>query len=599
MNNNGKHDIESRNLALIQEIYPQYSVMLTSQAEGAYDIADTASNTFSCRMNETGQWLHGPDDPWAKAEKDIKEADWTKQSMFLVVRPGLGYLPFSLYPNLRKGRNAQRMLIVEDRIDLFLESIKRFDWTDILRSDRVILMLVENPILAVIDFFVGNPVAMLPPFTGMCGVEVGQQEKLIMDRLSQTIADMAKNVNQASAGYLNDLSAHYASTQNDPTYQKRLLMVEPEHDYLADGIREGFEQENWFVNTYKANTRLLRFLNPFIWLVYTRENFPDMLLWMNRNTLSREGAHLLKQFPIKKVLWYLDNPKRVETTQEELESTDAYFSFDPTYLSYLKELSGAEGFYLPTAAGIAPLPECMPGMNWPDRNGPDVGFMGALAVARYQNVLAFWNRRDPAFVEILDGIVEEYLADPSVSLEDRFTASPGRERLPYSGFVVLYLEERVTYLKRLRQLLMIKDFGLVTYGSVEWARNEWAQDLAPCYSGEAPRYREDLPGVYYHTKINVNIFHAQCINSSNPRVYDVLAAGGFLLTEYKPVLEEEFELNRHLVCFHTPDELKEKVAYYLTHEAERDEIARAGQQFVLEHATYRHRVQEILQRISS
>ena len=318
---------------------------------------------------------------------------------------------------------------------------------------------------------------------------------------------------------------------------------------------------------------------------------------MNRCTLSPEGDEALRQFPIKRILWFLDSPKRVMTTAEEMRAVDAYYSFDPTYLPYLKELSGKEGQYLPTAAGIQPLPECGPEQKWRRREGPDVGFMGALAAQRFQDVRAFWLRRDPEFVRVLDAIVEEFLADPSQSLEERFNKSPGRDRLPYQGFVVLYLEERTTYFKRLRYLKNVKDLGLTTYGAAEWGRTEWADELASCYSGFAPQYQEELPRVYFDTKVNINIFHAQCVNSANPRVYDVLAAGGFLLTEYRPVLEEEFKLGEHLVCFKTPEELREKAEYYLKHEDERETIARAGQEYALKHAVYSTRVKTILENL--
>ncbi|MBD3266760.1 glycosyltransferase, partial [bacterium] len=248
---------------------------------------------------------------------------------------------------------------------------------------------------------------------------------------------------------------------------------------------------------------------------------------------------------------------------------------------------------------IRPRPECEPRSAWPQRQGPDVGFMGALAAQRYQKVLEFWQRRDAEYVRILDGIVEDYLADPTRSLEERYNASPGRDRLPYAGFVVLYLEERVTYLKRVRTLHCVNDLGLVTYGAGEWKEPAWAENLVDCYSGEMPRYREDLPRVYYHTKININIFHAQCINSTNPRVYDVLAAGGFLLTEYKPILEEEFQQEKHLVWYHSPEEMREKVVYYLEQEEEREAIARAGQEYVLQHATYKQRIQTMIDTIEN
>ncbi len=213
-------------------------------------------------------------------------------------------------------------------------------------------------------------------------------------------------------------------------------------------------------------------------------------------------------------------------------------------------------------------------------------------------MLAFWQGRDPEFVAILNAIVEAYLAEPSITLEERFNASPGRERLPYEGFVVLYLEERSTYLRRLRVLKPLKDLGLVTYGAKEWGNPAWAEDLVPCYSSEKPSYETDLPRIYYHTKVNVNVFHAQCVDSTNPRVYDVLAAGGFLLTEYRPEIEREFAIGEHLACFRTPEEAHEKAEYYLKNPNEREAIARAGQEFVLNHATYRHRVRDLLARIA-
>ena len=404
---------------------------------------------------------------------------------------------------------------------------------------------------------------------------------------------IVEQVFKASRQYMGEVYDYFKQTA--APRKRKVVLVEPEHDYLSNALSSGFEENGLDAAAFTANKRMLNFLNPYVWLVYTREHFPDVLLWMNRNTLSDEGAESLNKLPIKKVLWFLDSPKRVQTTREELDNSDAYFSFDPTYLDYLKELSGKKGTYLPTAAGIRPLPECQPGNEWPQRTGPKVGFMGALAAARFQEVRAYWLKRDPDFVVVLDGVVEDYLADESVTLEERFNQSKGRERLPYEGFVVLYLEERATYLKRLAALRRVNDFGLQTYGSPEWGAADWAQELVGCYAGYAPQYSQDLPSVYYHAQINVNVFHAQCFNSANPRVYDVLAAGGFLLTEYKPVLEEEFTLNQHLACFKNLDELREKTEYYLEHSDQREAIARAGQEFVLKNCTYAQRARTILE----
>ncbi len=606
MNSPSRFELYQRNLSLLLRIYPQYRSLFENGIPYStrFEIQPFGPQSYTCSMktgpcpeDSPGQpeirWLHGPGDPWIWAEDRVREAGLDTHRTFVTVRPGLGYLPFRLYPQLRKGRHAQRLLLVEDRIDLFRLALQLFDWTDLLRSDRVILLLTDDPVSAVTQFFSINPVAILPPLRVQTGIVESGEEHRLMAGLRQQLTELAQTVHGAARQYIQELQTHYRSAAPAHNRARRILLVEPEHDYLARPLAEAFRQEGCQVDVFQGNQRMIHFLNPYVWLAYTREHFPDILFWMNRNTLSPEGAEALAGLPIQKILWFLDSPKRVQTSREELQATDACFSFDPTYVPYLRELGGGNVRPLSTAAGISPLPECVPGKTGPAREGAPLGFVGALAADRFQEVREFWLRRDPEFVRILDDLVEAYLDDPSLSLEERFERSPGRERLPYQGFVVLYLEERATWLRRLRFLLAVHDLGLTTYGAPEWSHPDWARGLVPCFSGVAPQYTE-LSRVYYHTRININVFHVQCVDSCNPRVYDVLAAGGFLLTEYRPAVAREFRIGEHLVCFQTPEELREKAEYYTARPEEREAIARAGQAFVLDHATYRQRAREIL-----
>lgn len=589
-----------RNISLISGIYPDYPSRIASAPDThEYVFEKTGGGGVSCRIaggpgGGGDRWLHGPGDPWAAARQTIEAADWRTASLFIVIRPGLGYVPFSLYPNLRKGRGAQRMLIVEDRIDLFRHSLGMFDWTDVLRSDRVIYLPAEDLVHSALDFFVTNPVNLLQPIAVILGANPGPEEARLMGEIQSQLQQMASTATNAAKGYLNDLETHYRLAPRDPEAGKSVVLVRPEHDYLGKPLSNGFEANGCRVNTFHGNQRLLNFLNPYLWLVYTREHFPDILVWMNRNTLSPEGAAHLAKLPIHKVLWFLDNPKRVETTREELEATDAVFAFDHTYLPYIKELGGKDARVLHTAAGLRPLAGRGPGDSWPEREGPDIGFVGALAANRFKEVGDFWRERDPAFLSVLDGIAEDHTADPSPGLEARYLNSPARDRHPYSGFAVLYLEERATYFHRLRTLQTVADLGLATHGAAEWGQSEWAGGMIGCYTGRAPQYGDELAGVYFHSRVNINLFHAQCHDCVTPRVYDVLAAGGFLLTEHSPAVEREFEPGRHLAVFQTPEELREKAEYYLARGDEREAIAREGQRLVLEKHTYAHRAKAML-----
>jgi hypothetical protein len=170
-----------------------------------------------------------------------------------------------------------------------------------------------------------------------------------------------------------------------------------------------------------------------------------------------------------------------------------------------------------------------------------------------------------------------------------FEAGTGKR---YEGWSCLYIDEVRSARRRIEVLSHLPHRTLKLFGGPDWLTDAGA--LAECYAGRAVRYGCDLASVYYHALININVFHAQCIDSTNSRVYDVLAAGGFLLSEDQPVLHREFDVGRHLVTFSSPSEANDKVAYYLTHPAERETIAREGQRHVLAHHTFAERCGRVL-----
>lgn len=53
-------------------------------------------------------------------------------------------------------------------------------------------------------------------------------------------------------------------------------------------------------------------------------------------------------------------------------------------------------------------------------------------------------------------------------------------------------------------------------------------------------------------------------------------SGAFYLVEYFEELTEFFEPGKEIVCFTEPEELLERVRYYLAHDAERKRIQQAG-----------------------
>lgn len=100
------------------------------------------------------------------------------------------------------------------------------------------------------------------------------------------------------------------------------------------------------------------------------------------------------------------------------------------------------------------------------------------------------------------------------------------------------------------------------------------------------RYWDESPIVFAQSKINLN-FTIRNIRSGIPlRVWDILAAGGFCITNFQPELVMYFKNGEDLVWFEDEADLIKKVRYYLTHEDERKRIALNGQKKVRELHNY-------------
>ncbi len=85
--------------------------------------------------------------------------------------------------------------------------------------------------------------------------------------------------------------------------------------------------------------------------------------------------------------------------------------------------------------------------------------------------------------------------------------------------------------------------------------------------------------------------------SMSARAFTTLGLGGLYLTYPTKGIEEMFEPGKELVLFNTPDEMVEKIRYYLAHEEERKAIAAAGRRKALAHHTYQHRFERIFDRL--
>lgn len=106
-------------------------------------------------------------------------------------------------------------------------------------------------------------------------------------------------------------------------------------------------------------------------------------------------------------------------------------------------------------------------------------------------------------------------------------------------------------------------------------------------------YFSEAPFVFAHSKININMTAPNIETGIPLRVFDILGAGGFLITDWQEDLKDCFTIGKDLEIYDGLDDLLEKTDYYLKHDEKRIAIARHGLDTVRKKHTYNARFKEI------
>ena len=151
----------------------------------------------------------------------------------------------------------------------------------------------------------------------------------------------------------------------------------------------------------------------------------------------------------------------------------------------------------------------------------------------------------------------------------------------------------------LRRLLLLENIreNVTIYGN-RWHRN------FPLISHELqakitdiPMWGDALHALLARSKIVLNITRTDFYGAEtgvNLRIFECVAAGCFLLTDYCEELEELFDIGQEIETFRSSRELAEKVRYYLAHDDERRAIARRGHERFKSSHTWRSRIEQLV-----
>ncbi len=159
-------------------------------------------------------------------------------------------------------------------------------------------------------------------------------------------------------------------------------------------------------------------------------------------------------------------------------------------------------------------------------------------------------------------------------------------------YEVAILSRYLAYRERTRILNNLCDFVNVDFFTNDKYLKDLRKDIT-IHPGIS--YSDfELFKIYNRSRININI-SLHCIESGlSQRIYDVMASGGFMVSNYQEEIEEQFEIGEEIIIYHNEKELYDQVCYYLSHEDERKKVALKGQEKVFREHSYENRIYRIM-----
>jgi len=308
--------------------------------------------------------------------------------------------------------------------------------------------------------------------------------------------------------------------------------------------------------------------------------------------------------------WVYDTPQKELYTHYALYPCNYIFAFDKEQVRRLQDVGIKHVYHMPLAVHVNKIKMVLDTMNKSRsfRYCDDISFIGQLyRVENEENLISHMD----------ENVVEQIYAniDACFMKWDKNTRMHGlmsEECVRYFGELenhkikkeYPYMEEAFYYeaafLSRVvanRERVAILNKLAEKYKVHLYTNDKNTTQLSKRVKIDEGLSYDVLTKVYKESKINLNVT-LHCIETGIPqRVFDIMAAGGFLLTNYQEEIEEFFVPGEDLAVYHNEQELEELVEYYLNHEVERERIARNGQRKVLENHGYHIKLKNAFQKI--
>lgn len=144
------------------------------------------------------------------------------------------------------------------------------------------------------------------------------------------------------------------------------------------------------------------------------------------------------------------------------------------------------------------------------------------------------------------------------------------------------------YPERIEAMEYIKDLNLKIFGWKGWEKT----GLKNLFFGSLNA--KETAKLCNCAKICINMAIRPPLHAVNLKTFEILAAGGFELTDYRKDMDGLFRIGEEIAIFKDKKDLREKILFYLANDELRRSIAQAGHQKVLQEHTLDKRIKYML-----
>lgn len=308
---------------------------------------------------------------------------------------------------------------------------------------------------------------------------------------------------------------------------------------------------------------------------------------------------------VRYISWSVDCPVLQYYSKTIELPYNRIFLFDYAMYEEFQPRNKNNIFYLPLGASISHNNQVISKITDQDRKRftSDISFIGSTysekcMYNKIEDKLSPWTKGMAeglinAQQQIYGGfILKNACSDKFIELflkEIRFSFPNEDYVYDNASFVSqFFLGEKVTEQERLRLLKFLSDrfhVDMYTMSDVSLLPN--------IHNRGSAESRIEMPKIFHLSKINLNITSKTIQTGLPQRFWDVLGAGGFLVTNFQTELLEYFDLGVDLETYSSFEECEDKIRYYLKHDTEREKIAKNGYNKVCNYYTYEHRIRQM------